>query len=59
MSADATNLFLLEDLESSGRTRSLADHDLNALRTTVFGPGVVELSPRVGHLLDDTNHTIV
>jgi hypothetical protein len=32
MPAQATNLFLLEDLEDSSRTRKLADSDLNALR---------------------------
>jgi hypothetical protein len=34
MSAETTKLFLLVDLESSGRTRTVADHDLNALRAT-------------------------
>ena len=32
MAAQTTNLFLLEDLEDSSRTRKLADSDLNALR---------------------------
>jgi hypothetical protein len=32
MAAQTTNLFLLEDLEDSSRTRDLADGDLNALR---------------------------
>jgi hypothetical protein len=32
MPAQTTNLFLLEDLEDSSRTRKLADSDLNALR---------------------------
>jgi hypothetical protein len=32
MAAQTTNLFLLEDLEDSGRTRDLADSDLSALR---------------------------
>ena len=32
MPADTTNLFLLQDLEDSGRTRKLVDKDLNALR---------------------------
>ena len=33
MPAQSTNLFLLQDLESSGTTRQLADGDLGALRT--------------------------
>jgi hypothetical protein len=33
MPADTSNLFLLQDLEDSGRTGKLADGDLNALRT--------------------------
>jgi hypothetical protein len=33
MAAHSTNLFLLEDLEDSSRTRDLADSDLGALRT--------------------------
>jgi hypothetical protein len=32
MSAQTTNLFLLEDLEDSSKTRDLADRDLSALR---------------------------
>ena len=32
MAAQTTNLFLLEDLEDSSRTRDLADRDLSALR---------------------------
>jgi hypothetical protein len=32
MAAQTTNLFLLEDLEGSSRTRDLADSDLSALR---------------------------
>jgi hypothetical protein len=32
MAAQTTNLFLLEDLEDSSRTRDLADGDLSALR---------------------------
>jgi hypothetical protein len=32
MAAQTTNLFLLEDLEDSGKTRDLADSDLSALR---------------------------
>jgi hypothetical protein len=32
MAAQTTNLFLLEDLEGSSRTRELADSDLSALR---------------------------
>jgi hypothetical protein len=32
MAAQTTNLFLLEDLEDSSRTRDLADRDLTALR---------------------------
>jgi hypothetical protein len=32
MTAQTTDLFLLEDLEDSSRTRELADSDLNALR---------------------------
>jgi hypothetical protein len=32
MAAQTTNLFLLEDLEDSGKTRDLADGDLGALR---------------------------
>ena len=32
MSAQTTNLFLLEDLEDSSKTRDLADSDLSALR---------------------------
>ncbi len=34
MAAQTTNLFLLEDLEDSSRTRDLADSDLGALRAT-------------------------
>ena len=33
MPAQTTNLFLLQDLENSSRTRKLADSDLNALHT--------------------------
>ena len=33
MPAQTTNLFLLQDLEDSSRTRKLADSDLNALHT--------------------------
>ena len=33
MPAQTTNLFLLDDLEGSSRTRKLSDGDLNALRT--------------------------
>jgi hypothetical protein len=33
MPVDTTNLFLLQDLEDSGRTRQFAERDLNALRT--------------------------
>jgi hypothetical protein len=33
MPAHTANLFLLQDLEDSGRTRQLADSGLNALRT--------------------------
>ena len=33
MQAHATNLFLLEDLEDAGKTRELAESDLDALRT--------------------------
>jgi hypothetical protein len=32
MAAQTTNLFLLEDLEDSSKTRGLADSDLSALR---------------------------
>jgi hypothetical protein len=32
MSAQTTNLFLLEDLEDTSRTSTLADSDLNSLR---------------------------
>ena len=32
MPAQTTNLFLLEDLEDSSKTRDLADSDLTALR---------------------------
>ena len=32
MAAQTTNLFLLEELEDSSRTRDLADSDLGALR---------------------------
>jgi hypothetical protein len=41
MPAHTANLFLLQDVEDSGRTRQLADSGLNALRTVAERSGAL------------------
>lgn len=49
MPAHTPNLFLLQDLEDSGRTRQLADSGLNALRTVADWLKTFVVGPN-GHL---------